>query len=250
MTGFADGVPSWADLTVPDVAAGQEFYGGLFGWSFADVPGDELGRYHQAYLGDDHVAALIPQQDPGVPASWTVHLASADAAATVTRVKKAGGTIILGPGAVGPLGTVALAADPEGAVFGIWQPGTHEGFQRTGEPGSFAWAEVLVRDAARTDAFYESVFGYTAEDVTADLRLWGPAGGAPRSGTAVASRRLLHDDAPARFEARFAVTDCDAAAATAARLGGTVLKEPFSTFSGRLAVLEDNQGVTFVVVSR
>ena len=37
MTGtrtYPEGVPSWIDIEQADLAAAQEFYGGLFGWTF------------------------------------------------------------------------------------------------------------------------------------------------------------------------------------------------------------------------
>ena len=42
---YPAGVPSWIDLTQPDVQAASAFYGGLFGWTFEDrMPAD--GPYH------------------------------------------------------------------------------------------------------------------------------------------------------------------------------------------------------------
>lgn len=61
---------------------------------------------------------------------------------------------------VGTAGTASVAADPGGAVFGLWQAGDRDGFEKQGEPGSFCWAEVYTRDPERVDAFYESVFGF------------------------------------------------------------------------------------------
>ena len=48
---FVPGVPSWVDLTTPEPAAAQDFYGALFGWSFADAgPAPAGGRYVTAGL--------------------------------------------------------------------------------------------------------------------------------------------------------------------------------------------------------
>ncbi|WP_031186941.1 hypothetical protein, partial [Streptomyces sp. NRRL S-1896] len=58
----------------------------------------------------------------------------------------------------------ALAADPEGAVFGLWQPGEREGFEKQNDPGSFCWTEVYTRQPDRVDPFYEKVFGFRAAD--------------------------------------------------------------------------------------
>ena len=33
-TEYDPGTPSWTDLTTPDLAASEQFYGTLFGWAF------------------------------------------------------------------------------------------------------------------------------------------------------------------------------------------------------------------------
>jgi predicted enzyme related to lactoylglutathione lyase len=196
------------------------------------------------------VAALRSRQNEQTPAAWTVHLATADATSSVALIEAAGGTMIVNPAPVGERGVTALAVDPEGAVFGLWQSGTHQGFQQTRQPGSFTWTEVHVRDTARADAFYDDVFGYTTSDAGPDLRLWAPAGAEFGPDTAFGGRKLLSHEGPAYFEAFFAVADADIAAERAEQLGGKVIQAPFDTPFGRLAVLADNQGAAFMVEAR
>jgi predicted enzyme related to lactoylglutathione lyase len=50
---------------------------------------------------------------------------AADADETAAAVAEHGGAILLTPGDVGPLGRMAIATDPTGAVFGVWQAGMH-----------------------------------------------------------------------------------------------------------------------------
>jgi uncharacterized protein len=278
MTEHIDGVPCWADLAVPDVEAAKRFYGGLFGWTFADADPDRAlaagsavpgqadaeahgaaaaaetaagGPYATAFSGPHQVAAIAPRRGERQPVAWTLYLAAGDVAATVRRIGKAGGTLLAGPDAVGGLGTVATVADPEGAVFGLWQSAAHSGFGQTRRPGSFTWFEVHVHDTAGADAFYEGVFGYSTVDAGEDLRLWAPAGTAFGPDTAIGGRKVQPDAAtPAYVEPFFGVADCDTAARKAADLGGTVLQAPFDTPFGRLAVLADDQGAVFVVEAR
>jgi hypothetical protein len=58
------------------------------------------------------------------------------------------------------------------------------------------------------------------------------------------------EEAAPRWVAYFAVTDCDAAAALAASLGGQVAVPPVDAPPGRLAVLADPQGAAFTIISR
>ncbi|NEB78391.1 VOC family protein, partial [Streptomyces sp. SID14478] len=128
---FPEGAPCWADARLPDVEAGKRFYGDLFGWTFDEGAGAERGYYTAAYGQDRAVAALAPGE-----AAWTVHFAVRDAYAAAEKVVGAGGRITAGPESDGAVATVALAAGPEGAAFGLWQAGSHQGFERTRAPGA------------------------------------------------------------------------------------------------------------------
>jgi hypothetical protein len=44
----------WTDLVTPDLESAKRFYGGLFGWTFRDVPGDR--NYALALLNGEPVA--------------------------------------------------------------------------------------------------------------------------------------------------------------------------------------------------
>ncbi|WP_055569207.1 VOC family protein [Streptomyces atriruber] len=276
--GYAEGVPCWVDAMLPDVEGGKRFYGELFGWTFdagAGAPGAAYGHYAQAYRDGLPVAALAPKADGRMPTVWTVYLASPDAAALAGRIKGAGGSMITDVMSVGPFGSMGLAADPEGAVFGLWQGGTHHGFGKQREPGSYCWTEVYARDKDLVDPFYEQVFGYGGLDLDLDgedFRIWSPAGAEPGPDTAIGGRGLLPGPTsatpssaapapaapvsdryvparmPAHFLVYFSVADTDASAATVTRLGGRVQAPPTDTPYGRIAVFTDNQGATFAVL--
>ncbi len=52
----------WADLVTPDLDGAKRFYGGLFGWTFRDVPGDR--NYALALLDGEPVAGLFQKALP------------------------------------------------------------------------------------------------------------------------------------------------------------------------------------------
>jgi predicted enzyme related to lactoylglutathione lyase len=256
MARYADGVPCWADAMLPDLEAGKRFYGELFGWTFQD--GDKnYGYYTQVFRPDGkNVAALAPKPDGRMPTVWNIYFASSDAAATAAKVRDAGGQVIMDPMAVGPFGTMMMAADPGGAVFGVWQAGTHTGFEVTDEPGSYNWTEVYTRDAKAVDAFYESVFGFNGkqlEDTSGiDFKVYSPPGSPPGPQNAVAGRFQMGEGfpeaLPAHFLVYFGVEDADRAAATVSRLGGRVTMGPMDSPFGRWATVADNQGANFAVI--
>ncbi|MFB6711570.1 MULTISPECIES: VOC family protein [unclassified Streptomyces] len=161
MAAFAQSAPCWVDVQLPDLEAGKRFYGELFGWTFR--AGD--GPYADAFSGGKLVAALVAKQDGRMPTAWGVYFATDDIVASVARVREAGGQVIIDPVRAGRAGAVAQAADPGGAVFGLWQAGDREGFEKQNEPVSFCWTEVHTRQKDRVDAFYEEVFGFQGTDL-------------------------------------------------------------------------------------
>ncbi|MFI1409792.1 VOC family protein [Streptomyces sp. NPDC020707] len=253
---FPEGVPCWIDAQLPDVEAGKRFYGGLFGWTFdpADParPADSAspseagqgadGPYEGAAwarLGGEAVAALVPKRDGRMPTVWTVYFATPDAQDMADRIRKGGGQIVTTPEPVGPYGVVALAADPEGAVFGLWEAGTHPGFGSGRGTGTFSWVELYARDTATADAFYPGLF----RDA-----LFGP--GVTREFGRAHISDVYPAEMPPHFLVHFGVQDCEEALGAVTRLGGRVQAPPFDTSYGRVAVVSDNQGASFALLQR
>lgn len=258
MAGFAEGAPCWAVAMLPDVAAGKRFYGELLGWSFGE-PVPERDAYTTATLDGKAVAGLVAKPDGRMPTDWNVHLCTPDISAAASRAREAGGQVIMDPFPLGEAGHTAVVADPGGAVFQLWQPGTMTGFEARGKPGAYAWAEVYTREADKgaVDSFYEQVFGYATSDLGEtlgeDYLMWAPRGEPADTAHAIGGRALIAADAPERLPAHFllyfAVQDCDEAVRVTGRLGGRAVLEPTDTPFGRHAVLVDNQGAYFAVIA-
>ena len=66
---------------------------------------------------------------------------------------------VAGPGDA-LMGRMAVLADPSGGLFGVWEPHEHIGSGIANEPVSFAWNELLSRDAQASRDFFAQVFGY------------------------------------------------------------------------------------------
>ncbi|MFE6493785.1 VOC family protein [Streptomyces sp. NPDC057748] len=274
MAAFARSAPCWVDVQLPDLEAGKRFYGELFGWTFRAGEGPRgEGLYADAYSGGKLVAALAGKKDGRMPTAWGIYFSTDDIAASVARIREAGGQVITEPVRAGRAGALAQAADPGGAVFGLWQASDREGFQKQNEPGSFCWTEVHTRQKDRVDAFYEEVFGFQGTDLdesevapgdsddsgadeaeleASGFRMWSPAGTEPGPDTAVGGRSVITDAFPAEmpsyFLCYFAVEDCNRAAGNVVRLGGRISAPPFDIPYGRMAVLQDDQGAVFAVL--
>jgi predicted enzyme related to lactoylglutathione lyase len=118
----------WHDLAAADAPAALRFYGAVFGWSAA-VQQANGGSYFRLRSGIGDVGSLYPlsqrQLDAGVPSHWTAYVRVDDADAATRRVCEAGGSIVVAPFAVDGAATIALIADPAGALLGLWQEPRH-----------------------------------------------------------------------------------------------------------------------------
>ncbi|MEV5315748.1 MULTISPECIES: VOC family protein [unclassified Streptomyces] len=248
-----EGHPCWADAMFTDLEGAKSFYGEVLGWTFGESS-SEHGNYTEAYRDGKAVAAIVPptpgQEGQDEQSQWCLYLASPDAAATAAKIRDNGGELLMEPMTVGDYGTMCLARDPSGVVFGVWQAGSHEGFQAPmDQPGAFCWAEVFTREPEKSDAFFPAVFPYTArqmEDDGVDFRIFN-VGDAP-----VLGRMRMTDDFPPEvppyINVYFSVADCDEAVAKATKLGAVLRFGPMSSPFGRFAALTDPQGANFSVI--
>ena len=249
-TRWPAGTPCWVDVSVDDVPKAIAFYQALFGWDI-ELGGPEVGGYSIAHSGGRIVAAISPKMaGPDAPTVWTTYLATDDTDATAAKVKGAGGQVLAGPMDVMEEGRMAVAMDPAGAVFGLWQGERTTGLQVANEPGSLVWSEQMSRDLGASQAFYQAVFGYGHQDMSSDGFKYatlmvgdhevGGIGEYP-AGTPA--------EVPAAWATYFAVTDTDAAMAKVTELGGSVVRPAEDTPFGRIAVVADNHGAVFSVIT-
>ena len=248
-TSYAHGTPCWVDVTSPELDKSIEFYTGLFGWEAEPMPSPEAGGYTMFMLNGKNVAAGSPPQQEGMPSYWTTYLASDDVDDTATKIRDAGGTVMMDPFDVFGSGRMTVAQDPTGAVFGVWQAKEHIGAQLANEHGTLVWNQCQTSDPARAAEFYQAVFGYEIDQM--DLGLGEPFRVLKVGGRGVAGvREPVSGDAPSHWSTVFAVADTDETVARAKELGGTVLMGPMDLPDiGRLAVLQDPAGAVFQVMA-
>ncbi|WP_409331218.1 VOC family protein [Trujillonella humicola] len=242
-TAWPAGTPCWIDYGARDVDAAKEFYGSLFGWSWSG--GDpEYGGYLNAEHGGRPAAGLGPLMNGEDPPGWTVYFATDDAAATAGTIRDAGGTVVVEPMQVGPMGTMVIAADPAGHAFGLWQAGEHTGVRVVNEPGSLTWEEAAVEDVAAAQEFYSRVFGFRFDEIP-DMGGYATfaTGERPLGGLGPAQA-----DLPTGWSACFAVSDTDDTVATVEARGGKVLMPAQDSPYGRFAVVADPWGAAFSVM--
>ncbi|MBD0696157.1 VOC family protein [Streptomyces sp. CBMA123] len=249
-TPYVTGTPCWVDLMAKDQQAALDFYRDLFGWQGQPGPA-EFGGYAVCQLNGKAAAgigpAMAPEGMPTPPTVWTSYLAGSDAQATQDAIVAAGGTLLVPVMDVGSLGRMLIAADPQGAVFGVWQAVDFSGAQVVNEPGALTWNELHTSDIKGATAFYGEAFGIEMEPVEGDIEYWElKIGGRPVGGAT-----LLSNDppgTPAHWLTYFAVDDVDSTVDALVRTGGTVLAPPFDMVAGRMAVAADPQGAPFAMI--
>lgn len=154
------GLPCWYELATEDAAGSQGFYGPLLGWDFADaqMPGFD---YTLAQCQGQMVAGLFPPPE-GAPEGWLVYFAVTDVDAACVQIAGLGGSVLMPPADIPETGRFAVAADPQGAVFGLLQPldGQQGGAFDQAKAGHGNWHELTVPDPVAAMAFYGAVLGW------------------------------------------------------------------------------------------
>jgi uncharacterized protein len=249
-TAWPDGTPCWADLGTNDIPKAISFYSSEFGWDVR-VGGPEVGGYSVAMLDGRQAVGIGPiMGPPGSPSAWTTYIATSDADATADKIKGAGGQLLTDVMDVMDLGRMAIAADVTGAPFGIWQAGKHTGSEIANVAGAVAWNEHMSHDFEGAKAFYAAVFGYEYGDMSADGfsyatllingREVGGIGAFP--GGADASHHPF-------WSVYFGVADTDKSVEAATGHGGQVIRPASDSPYGRMALVADNQGSVFSLIS-
>jgi hypothetical protein len=117
-----DGTLCWADLSTPDPARAAEFYTGLFGWTMTKGEADPSGYLHiksgEEFIGGIPPAAQLPTH---TPAHWLLYFQVSDCDAAAARATQLGAKFHAAPMTMEKVGRFAVVADPQGAVFTIFQ---------------------------------------------------------------------------------------------------------------------------------
>lgn len=111
----------WFDITTRDLPRAKAFYGDLFGWTFASIPG-AADLAVEIVSGDLPIRTIRVAEGPITAFDGVVYLQVADLPASCTKVTALGGTVA--PGfpfnLTGRPGAIALFTDPSGHPVGMY----------------------------------------------------------------------------------------------------------------------------------
>jgi predicted enzyme related to lactoylglutathione lyase len=116
----APGALSWNELASPDLDGSAAFYGDLFGWT--TEPLEEAPMPYLIIKNSDGRTngSMRPTMPPDSPPFWLVYFGIDDLDAGLAKIGELGGSTIAEPMDVGPGGRIAVAQDPQRALFALY----------------------------------------------------------------------------------------------------------------------------------
>ena len=118
-----NGTFCWADHNSKDRDAASKYYGALLGWTVSAGPGKDPNDYLHIENGKQMIGGMTPPEwlPEGVPPHWLIYYMVADCDASTAKATSLGAKTILGSKVVEGAGKMSILADPQGAVFAIFQ---------------------------------------------------------------------------------------------------------------------------------
>jgi len=242
----------WINMLTPQPAAAREFFGKLLGWAYVEMPG--LG--HRVQVGGHDIGGVFdlasPNTPPGTPPLIGVLVKVDSADATCEKATSLGGTAKPAFDIMDQ-GRIAVCIDPNGAHFDVWEPkkglGTDADSNHHGAP---SWFETLTTDVDRAKTFYSGLFGWTPEvnSMPGFEYTTFKLGTDYVAGMMQITPQMGNGKLRPHWGTYFTVTDADATAREAAKLGAQ-LCVPVRDIPavGRFCGITSPQGVTFYVIT-
>jgi len=124
--GNEHGSATWLEVNTRDAERARDFYTRLFGATSEAMPGMEGPTYHTLKKGGQEVGGIMQMDEDHWPASipshWMPYFAVGDVGEAVQIAAEEGGAVQVPP-FYSPYGTIAVLADPDGAVFSVIELG-------------------------------------------------------------------------------------------------------------------------------
>jgi uncharacterized protein len=118
-----DGTICWADLSTADQDRASSFYSLLFGWTIVKEEEEPKHNYWHIKNGEQFIGGIPPasHRDPKIPPHWEIYIQASDCDSIASKAKGMGAKLYLPPKDFENVGRISVIADPQGAVFAIFQ---------------------------------------------------------------------------------------------------------------------------------
>jgi predicted enzyme related to lactoylglutathione lyase len=245
----------WHELMTTDPEAAGAFYSKVVPWK---TQPSGMPSYTLWLAGNTQTGGLmaLPEdsQAAGTPPHWLIYLGTPDVDATVSQAEGLGAKVLKPAADIPNVGRFAVLADPQGATFAVYTPGTSvEGGGSGGapEPGEYMWHELATTDPEGALAFYTELFGWSkgeAHDMgNMTYQIFDYAN--PTGMGVGGIYRVQGASTPSHWLSYVRVSNVEKAVAAAKANGGRVLNGPMEVPGGSwIAMLLDPQGGEFALV--
>jgi len=111
----------WGQLNTSDTAKAEAYYKSLFGWG-ANTGSDGGMTYTEWQLNGTPIGGMM-DLPPGAmaPSHWLAYFSVEDCNASAAKAQSLGAAVYVAPTDIPNTGRFAVLADPQGAVFAIFQ---------------------------------------------------------------------------------------------------------------------------------
>ena len=232
----------WRECMSQNIEKTKAFYGGLFGWTFDDMPMGDMGTYtiiKSVGVGIGGTMQFRADQAK-IPTHWASYVSVANVDAAIATATKNGGKSHWGPFDVPNTGRMAGIMSFDGAALAVMTP-TGPDQDRSGRPpvGSFCWETLTTSDMDRSKKFWTEVCGWKAS-TGAGMPTFSVGDGMENQ---VADIQQAQGPVPPNWLTFVVVGKVEDASAKAAKLGGKVMMPAMAVPNiGRIGVVLDDQG--------
>ena len=158
----------WHDLLTDTPVKTRTFYGELFGWEFRPISNASI-NYTMIYQGERMIGGMVDQNrlpNKKDISRWVVGLSVSDIERATQLLSEGGGTVFTPPTSLGDRGTIAVVADPQGAILALLQTRDGDPADTGDKPaqGEFLWDELWAADVNSAAKFYSQLAPYAVEE--------------------------------------------------------------------------------------
>ena len=236
----------WHELMTPDPAGAAAFYPKVLPWRTAP---SSLPGYTIFMAGQTQIGGLMasPSDSSAATPHWLIYIGTPNVDSTCTQAQGLGARLVKAPADIPNVGRFAVLADPQGATFAVFTPGSGPP-PAIPQQGSFTWHELQTTDVAGALRFYGELFGWS-KGVGHDMGAMGVYQLFEHGGAAVGGMcNTQGPSTPPSWLSYVHVADSNRAVATAKAAGGRLLHGPIEVPGGSwIALFLDPQGGAFAV---
>ena len=156
------GRPLWYELMTSDMKAAESFYRAVVGWgtSSFDGAGQPYTMFNRS--GDTSIGGVMKTPDEmKTPPFWSMYIGVPKLEETAAHIKRLGGQAHTEVISIPDVGRMQMMADPQGAMFYIYEPASADHPEETAAAvGDASWRELMTTDWKAAMKFYEEAFGW------------------------------------------------------------------------------------------